>query len=278
MNVQLHLQTEKANGVTAVAASRGYAIPTEVVQAAACRLELGKILAAPPQMPALTSDPKKLRASLQNLAIATRDTLDLQQAGEVVQPQLDAAFSGATFRAIPAWITALQADFSKSWESFRKLWPVAPETLNTYSTDEEAASHAQLLRATGELDAALNARVTFGSLIREEGADARNVHLVVTLPAVPDDPSTIEAAWRPLGTLADTWLGGGVQLTTGTRPPAEGIAKWSAIAWADLPVSLADITQLEQRTHHRDAWSEAMSRHMARGGMPYSADHTYATL
>lgn len=270
MDVQLSIEVQKAHHAVGAISMRGYDIPKTVTDANACVAQLETIITAPPQLPPLAQDPKKLRASLTQFAADSRAHTDMLTAAEAARPHLATSVLSATRAAVPGWITDLAGDFAKAWHDFTAVHLIAPTYIDSSFTDEQATAHMQLLRAVSTLDQILSIRVVLGTLLHEEGCDPRNVLLAAALPPVPRNPSTVETARTPIGNLTDHWTGGGPILTTGTRPSAEGVDKWAALTTVPgLTVSLADIHALEVRTNHRGAWTEAVSAFHARGGMPY---------
>lgn len=278
-DMHLASETRRASDALAAITLRGYDTPKAVTQAHACERRLEAIALEQPTFEPLSTDPAKLKASLSRIAADSRAQLDLQTAIEQARDVLATRTLTATRAAVPGWVDALKADFTTAWQDFRGTWLHAPTELNGYSTDTDAAAHAQLLRAVNQLDQILSIRVVLGALLHEDGADQRNLLMVAALPAVPERTDAVEPGWTPLGGLIDSWAGGGVLLTTGTQPPATGVEKWSGLASVDrLTVDLADIPQLEHRTHVRDNWSTAMSTHRMLGGMPVTAEHHWREL
>lgn len=279
VDMQSVLEAQRAASALAAIGLRGYPVPAAVSEAHACERKVGTIAHELPTLEPLPTDPTKLRASLAKRAADRRAFNDLRAEAEGASADLAASTLAATRAAIPVWLTALQADFATAWLEFRDVWLEAPLELSGWSTDEDAASHAHLLRSVKALDEILGIRVVVGQLVHEEGADQRNLLLVAGLPDVPSRTDAVEEAWRPLGGVIDAWAGGHIQLTTGVRPPAAGVAKWDALATVQaLTVGLADIPELEHRTYVRDAWSNAMSAVNYLGGAPISPEHLWREL
>ncbi|MGG5260827.1 hypothetical protein [Phycicoccus avicenniae] len=278
-DMQLAIETRRAVDALAAVNVRGYDVPDAVTQAHACERQLEALALEPTKIGAISTDPAKLKASLTKMAADARAQMDLQTAIEKARDVLAGRTLAATRAAVPGWLNALQTDFAHAWKDFRGVWLSAPSELNGFSTDEQAAEHAQLLRSIAQLDQILSIRVVLGNLLHEPDADSRNVLLAAALPTVPARTDSVEAQWTPLGQLIDSWQGGHVLLTTGTRPAATGVEKWGALASTDgLTIGLADVTGLEQRTHVRDAWSTAISAVRHLGGMPASPDHLWREL